>query len=70
MTAIAVGPMRPKAAGSGERTSVGARSGSVRLGKMAAKSAEYISLALIINKILAKQSTEHKTKQNCSSKQR
>ena len=32
MKAIAVGSMRPKAAGSGERTSVGVRSGSVRLG--------------------------------------
>ena len=31
MKAIAVGPMRPKAAGSGERNSVGVRSGSVRL---------------------------------------
>ena len=32
MKTIAVGLMRPKAAGSGERTSVGVRSGSVRLG--------------------------------------
>ena len=32
MKAIAVGSMQPKAAGSGERTSVGVRSGSVRLG--------------------------------------
>ena len=32
MKAITVGSMRPKAAGSGERTSVGVRSGSVRLG--------------------------------------
>ena len=32
MKAIAVGLMRLKAAGSGERTSVGVRSGSVRLG--------------------------------------
>ena len=32
MKAIAVGSMRPKAAGSGERTSVVVRSGSVRLG--------------------------------------
>ena len=32
MKAIAVGSMRPKAAGSGERTSVGVRSGLVRLG--------------------------------------
>ena len=32
MKAIAVGSMRPKAAGSGEQTSVGVRSGSVRLG--------------------------------------
>ena len=32
MKAIAVGSMRPKAAGSGERTSLGVRSGSVRLG--------------------------------------
>ena len=31
MKAIAVGSMRPKAAGSGERTSLGVRSGSVRL---------------------------------------
>ena len=31
MKAIAVGSMRPKAAGSGERNSVGVRSGSVRL---------------------------------------
>ena len=37
MKAIAVGLMRPKAAGSGERISVGVRSGSVRLGKMAAR---------------------------------
>ena len=33
--AIAVGSMRPKAAGSGERTSVGVRSGSVRIGYVA-----------------------------------
>ena len=46
MKAIAVGSMRPKAAGSGERTSVGVRSGSVRLGiQMAAKSAEYTYMA-------------------------
>ena len=32
MKAIAIGSMRPKAAGSGERNSVGVRSGSVRLG--------------------------------------
>ena len=32
MKAIAVGSMRPKAAGSGKRNSVGVRSGSVRLG--------------------------------------
>ena len=32
MKTIAVGLMRPKAAGSGERTSIGVRSGSVRLG--------------------------------------
>ena len=32
MNAIAVGSMRPKAASSGERTSVGVRPGSVRLG--------------------------------------
>ena len=32
MKAIAVGAMRPKAAGSGERNSVGIRSGLVRLG--------------------------------------
>ena len=32
MKAIAVGPMRPKAAGSGERTFVGVRSDSVGLG--------------------------------------
>ena len=32
MKAIAVGSMRPKAADSGERTSVGVSSGSVRLG--------------------------------------
>ena len=31
MKAIAVGSMRPKAADSGKRTSVGVRSGSVRL---------------------------------------
>ena len=31
MKASAVGSMRPKAAGTGERTSVGVRSGSVRL---------------------------------------
>ena len=32
MKAISVGLMRPKAAGSGERNSVGVRLGSVRLG--------------------------------------
>ena len=32
MKPIAVGSMRPKASDSGERTSVGVRSGSVRLG--------------------------------------
>ena len=32
MKAIAVGSMRPKAADSGERTSVGVRLGSVRIG--------------------------------------
>ena len=32
MNSIAVGSMRPKAAGSVGRTSVGVRSGSVRLG--------------------------------------
>ena len=32
MKAIGVGSMRPKAASSGERTSVGVRSGSLRLG--------------------------------------
>ena len=32
MKAIAVGSMRPKAAGSGEQTSVGIRSGSVMIG--------------------------------------
>ena len=32
MKAVAVGSMRPKAAGSGERNFVGVRSGSVRLG--------------------------------------
>ena len=46
MKAIAVGSMRPKAAGSGERTSVGVRSGSVRLGiYMATTSAEYTYIA-------------------------
>ena len=46
MKAIAVGSMRPKAAGSGERTSVGVRSGSVRLGIIGNRGIAEISCSL------------------------
>ena len=46
MKAIAVGSMRPKAAGSGERTSVVVRSGSVRLGIIGNRGIAEISLLI------------------------
>ena len=46
MKAIAVGSMRPKAADSGERTSVGVRSGSVRLGIIGKRGIADISCSL------------------------
>ena len=46
MKVIAVGSMRPKASGSGERISVGVRSGSVRLGIIGNRGIAEISCSL------------------------